>query len=240
MSAHNVLFISTDHEMYSKLNILMDEYEVVYALQLEDGLRQFNSREYLLVIIDLELVKADREVLLNALRRAHSVPIIALSNFESDEDIARVLRSGADVHLKKPVSAVILEAQAQALIDRYTMFNFSDRSVTDDGLLFRCGDFCIDFPHHCILLGDSPLKLSAREFELLSYFLRNANRVITESQIYERVLRTDKDFHSGLYTPISRLRQKIEPNPQNPVYLRTVRNIGYCFCPRYVELCDNC
>lgn len=230
MENQGILFISTDFDLYSHVKILMNrEYELVYAAHLSDGLRQFNLRPYDLVIIDLQLVTADRAELLRALRRAHSVPILALSDYTEDEDIARVLRSGADVHFTKPISAVIVEAQASALISRYTKINFADRGITDRGLIFRNGNFSIDYTRRCIYMGNSALKLSAREYDLLSYFLENSGRVLSESQIYERVWKTDKDYHSGLSMPIARLRQKIEPNPQNPVYLQTVRGMGYCF-----------
>lgn len=239
METRNILWIGADFDLYSRVKDLLREYELVFAVHLSDGLRQFNLRPYDLIIIDLQLVNADRAELLQALRRAHPVPIIAVSEDREDEDVARVLNSGADAHLSKPVSAVRLEAQARALIRRYTI-NFKDRSIADDGLLLRRGDFSIDYAHHCISQNGRLLKLSAREYELLCYFIQNANCILTEDQIYDGAWKVDKDYHSGLYTPISRLRQKIEPDPQNPVYLLTVRGMGYYFRPYRVESCDTC
>ena len=73
---------------------------------------------------------------------------------------------------------------------------------------------------------------------LLLFFAQNPNRVLTEAQIYDRVWHTDKGFHSSIAKPINRLRQKIEPDQRNPVYIQSIRGVGYQFVPNIVTSCD--
>lgn len=100
------------------------------------------------------------------------------------------------------------------------------------------GDFEIDLMRRQVSLKGEKIELSGKEFDLLVFFAQNPERVLTEAQIYERVWHTDKDFHSSISKPINRLRQKIEPDIRNPVYIRSVRGVGYQFIPNFVVSCD--
>lgn len=234
----SVLYIGSDIAQYAALKELLDEYQVVYAAHLSDGLRQFNQRAYCLIIIDLLLADAGRPELLQALRRANAVPIIALHNYTQDEDIVRVLNSGADLPLHRSVSPVVLEAYARSLITRYTLLDHLDREGHMGEALLRVGDFEVDLVRRHVFIQGSPIKLSGKEYDLFCFFARNPDRVLTEEQIYERVWHTAKDYHSSITKPIHRLRQKIEPDLANPVYIRSVRGAGYRFTPVSAEPCD--
>lgn len=234
----SVLYIGSDIAQYAALKELLDEYEVVYTAHLTDGLRQFNQRSYCLIIIDLLLAEAGRPELLQAIRRANSVPIIALHDYTDDEDIVRILNSGADIPLHRAVSPAVLEAHARSLVTRYTLLDHLDREGHIGEALLRVGDFEVDLKRRRVSIRGNPIKLSCKEYDLLCFFVRNPDRVLTEEQIYERVWHTAKDYHSSITKPIHRLRQKIEPDLANPVYIRSVRGTGYRFTPVPAELCD--
>ncbi len=170
-------------------------------------------------------------------RHAQPVPIIALCNNIEDSNVIRLLGAGADQVLTNQIPDKVLVAYIRTLINRYTRLDYVDReqlTQTD----FCIGDFTIDFMRKQVFLKGDKIDLSGKEFDLLLYFAQNPDRVLTEEQILKKVWHTDKNFHSSISKPINRLRQKIEPDLSNPVYIRSVRGMGYQFTPKYVESCD--
>lgn len=234
----NILYIGSDFEQYVRLKERLNEFEAIYAAHLSDGIRQFNQRAYRLIIIDLLLMDTGRNELLQALRRASPVPIIALHDCTEDEDMVRLLNSGADIPLHQTTSSVLLEAYARSLITRYTLLDHIDRDSHVGEALLRVGDFVVDLVRRRVSINGSPIKLTGKEYDLFCFFARNPDRVLTEDQIYERVWHTEKEYHSSLYKPINRLRQKIEPDLHGPVYIHTIHGVGYQFTPTPVETRD--
>lgn len=233
----NILYIGSDFEQYVRLKERLNEFEAIYAAHLSDGIRQFNQRAYRLIIIDLLLLDTGRNELLQALRRASPVPIIALHDCTEDEDMVRLLNSGADLPLHQTTSSVLLEAYARTLITRYTLLDYIDHGHGGEAFM-RVGDFEIDLKRRYVSIQGRPVRLSGKEYDLFCFFARNPDRVLTEDQIYERVWHTEKEYHSSITKPIHRLRQKIEPDLRRPVYIHSVRGVGYYFTPIPAEPCD--
>ncbi len=214
----HILFIGADFEQYLRLKTILNDFTCVYSVNLTDGIRQFNQQQFSLIVLDLSLILSDmdQEELLRSFRRAHPVPIIALCENVEDANVVRLLGAGADQVLDIQTADTVLTAYVQTLVNRYTLLDHMDREQS--GRTELCvGDFKID---------------------LLLFFAQNPNRVLTEAQIYDRVWNTDKDFHSSIAKPINRLRQKIEPDQRNPVYIRSIRGVGYQFAPNIVTSCD--
>lgn len=233
----NILYIGSDFEQYVRLKERLNEFEAIYAAHLSDGIRQFNQRAYRLIIIDLLLLDTGRNELLQALRRASPVPIIALHDCTEDEDIVRLLNSGADLPLYQTTSSVLLEAYARTLITRHTLLDYIDHGHVGEAFM-RVGDFEIDLNRRYVSIQGRPVRLSGKEYDLFCFFARNPDRVLTEDQIYERVWHTEKEYHSSITKPIHRLRQKIEPDLRRPMYIHSVRGVGYRFTPVSAEPCD--
>ena len=214
----HILFIGADFEQYLRLKTILNDFTCVYSVNLTDGIRQFNQQQFSLIVLDLSLILSDmdQEELLRSFRRAHPVPIIALCENVEDANVVRLLGAGADQVLDIQTADTVLTAYVQTLVNRYTLLDHMDREQS--GRTELCvGDFKID---------------------LLLFFAQNPNRVLTEAQIYDRVWNTDKDFHSSIAKPINRLRQKIEPDQRNPVYIRSIRGVGYQFMPNNAESYD--
>lgn len=233
----SILYIGSDFEQYIQIKERLDEFESIYAAHLSDGIRQFNQRAYCLIIIDLLLLDTGRNELLQALRRASPVPIIALHDYTESEDIALILNSGADIPLHRATASVLLEAYARSLITRYTLLDYIDHGHVGEAFM-RVGDFEIDLRRRRVSIKGRPVSLSGKEYDLFCFFARNPDRVLTEDQIFERVWHTEKEYHSSITKPIHRLRQKIEPDLRRPVYIHSVRGVGYYFTPIPAELCD--
>ena len=235
----HILFISADFEQYIRLKTILNDFTCVYSVNLSDGIRQFNQHRFSLIVLDLSLIPSieDQEELLRSFRRAHPVPIVTLCENVEDANVVRLLGAGSDQVLDIQTADAVLTAYVQTLVNRYTLLDYMDRE--QDGQAELCiGDFKIDLMRRQVFLKGEKIELSGKEFDLLLFFAQNPNRVLTETQIYDRAWHTDKDFHSSIAKPINRLRQKIEPDQHNPVYIRSIRGVGYQFIPNIVTSYD--
>ncbi len=237
----NILFISTDYQQYLRLKSTLSEFSCTYSVSLSEGVSQFNQQEFCLIVLNLSLIMSDagQEELLRSFRRARPVPIIAVCVDVNDSDVVRLLDAGADQVLSVQTPDKVLVAYACALINRYTLLDRIEREQPDP-IELCVGDFVIDLIRRQVFLKGERLDLSNQEFELMILFAQNPERVLTENQISERVWKAGKGFHSGISKPINRLRQKIEPDAGEPMYIRSVRGVGYQFMPNLVESCDIC
>ncbi len=221
----NILFIGTDFVQYQRLKPTLTQFSCTYSVSLPEGVTQFNQREFCLIVLNLSLVPSNtgQEELLRSFRRAHPVPIIALCADVKDSDTVRLLDAGADQALSSQAPDEVLAAYARALIYRYTTLDRMDRDLKNSMELCT-GDFKIELFRRQVFVKENRIDLSEKEYELLILFMQNPERVLSEEQICERLWNTEKEFHSGIAKPINRLRQKIEPDPRNPTYIRSVHD----------------
>ncbi len=178
-----------------------------------------------LIVLDLMLPGEDGLSLLRALRAGGGPPVIIVS--ARGEEIDRVvgLEVGADDYLPKPFGPRELLARVRAVLRR----GQSSGSVND---VISFGPFRLDKLAHVLLRDDTEVPLTAGEFNLLRIFVEHPNQVLTRDHLvslmrgYERT-----PFDRSIDVRITRLRRKIEPQPEAPVYLRTVWGEGYLFAP---------
>ena len=137
------------------------------------------------------------------------------------------LRMGADDYLTKPFSINELMARVNSLIRRYTLLNPVSSPETD------CMTFqgmTIDSLNRLVFQGNEQIELTGKEFDLLSFLASNKGKVFTKKQIYTQVWAEEYAFDdSNIMSFISKLRKKIEPDPEHPFYILTVRGVGYRF-----------
>lgn len=149
--------------------------------------------------------------------------MLTAKNDETDK--VSGLRLGADDYLTKPFSIKELMARINSLIRRYTAFNSSD--IMD---IIRTDNMVIDKNNRTVSIGGNQVELSGKEFDLLLFFASNKGRIFTKKQIYTQVWEHDYAFDdSNIMSFISKLRKKIEPDPDHPFYIQTVRGVGYRF-----------
>lgn len=144
-----------------------------------------------------------------------------------EEDKVSGLRMGADDYLTKPFSINELMARVNSLIRRFTLLNPVSGTETDC-MVFQ--GMTIDNLNRLVLVNDIQVELTGKEFDLLSFLAANKGKVFTKKQIYTHVWEEEYAFDdSNIMSFISKLRKKIEPDPEHPFYILTVRGVGYRF-----------
>ena len=167
------------------------------------------------------------------IRHISFIPIVALSAMP-EVDVGPAVEAGADVcfdsDLPPPVISILLWAQLR----RYTAYNHFDAL---ESAPFQVGDIGIDPSRHLVWVCGKQVTLYPREFSLLHYFMRNPRRVLNQEQICKHAWK--KEYSQDVTPSIRMLRKKIEPDPANPVYVKTIYRVGYCFMGDFVETCDD-
>jgi DNA-binding response OmpR family regulator len=176
-----------------------------------------------LILLDIMLPKINGFDVCRTLRdQGVDVPIVMLTAKGQEEDVVLGLTLGADDYITKPFRTGELIARAKALLRR----RGADRAVQ------RFGDCEIDLTARRVLRNGAPVELTAREFALLAYFASRPGRALARDTILNAVWGT-----SVFVTPrsidrcVATLRSKVEPDPHNPIYIQTIREIGYRFEP---------
>lgn len=183
-----------------------------------------------LVVMDLMLPGDDGLALTRRVKSALGCPVIMLS--ARGEDIDRIvgLEVGADDYLPKPFNPRELLARIRAVLRRGegTAHAQSDAPRTS-----RFGDFELDLAAQRLTRGDEEIPLTHAEFALLQVFVEHPNRALSRDQIMDWLKGYERDpFDRSIDVRVTRLRRKLEPDPANPVYIRTVWGQGYLFNPK--------
>lgn len=187
------------------------------------------------ILLDLMLPGEDGFELAREIRRYSTVPILMLS--ARGEEIDRVvgLEVGADDYMHKPFSPRELVARLRALIRRSRYLSSSPSASKNTGLSF--GPFTLDVEAHRLLQNSIEQHLTTAEFNLLRVFVERPHRVLSRDTIIDLLKGYDRDpFDRSVDIGVNRLRRKIETDPANPGFIRTVRGEGYLFNPRGHEV----
>ncbi|HXP58861.1 MAG TPA: response regulator transcription factor [Dongiaceae bacterium] len=223
MTPRKILIVEDDPVLLRGLrdNFEAQGYQVRTAKDGEQGLDALLREPPDLVLLDLMLPKLDGyEICRRARQQGLTLPIIMLTARGQEEDILRGLELGADDYVTKPFSIRELLARVRAFLRR--------REAEPAGYEF--GDCRLDLAAHKLFRKDRELELTAKEFRLLKFFLERRGRALTRDMILDgvwghEVFVTDRSVDRCVTT----LRGKIEPDPRNPRFIRTIRDIGYRF-----------
>lgn len=213
-------------------NLAAEGYKVLKATSGFEALELARKEKPELVVLDVMLPGIDGFEVCRILRRESSVPVLMLTARTAEIDRVVGLEVGADDYLTKPFSMRELLARVKALLRRVRL----DREVhgtesllpAADRLVF--GDLVIDLERHEATVNGHPLHLKPREFELLLFLARHKGMALSRDLILDRVW--GWDFGGGTRTVdvhIRWLREKIEPIPEAPRRIATVRGVGYVF-----------
>ena len=198
---------------------------VISAVTAEEGLEQFRIQAPHLVILDIMLPGEDGRDVCRAIRESSDVPVILLTDLSQGDEIVRGLDVGADDYVTKPFDRQVLLARARAVMRRAEA-----QSRRLDSLIFDDGYLMVDFGNRQITVNGEPVRLSATEYDLLRYLMRNPGRVCTFAEILENVWGKEYRYSDEyVHVYIWHLRRKLERDPKNPEYLISEHSVGYRF-----------
>ena len=222
-----ILLVEDDESIYEMVEkyLRMEGFLVDTVNNGEDAVKQYKESAYDLIILDIMMPKIGGLEVLRIIRENSTIPILIMSAKDSDIDKALGLGLGADDYLAKPFSLLELSARVKAAIRRATQYS-KELSASKD--ILEIGDLKVDVINFTVTKGNENVKLTAKEFAILKLFATNPNRVFTKQQIYQLIW---EDEYYGdeniINVHMRRLREKIELDPSNPRYIKTLWGIGY-------------
>ena len=199
-------------------------FDVVVADTGDGAIAEFEKTGADLVLLDLMLPGLSGTEVCRQLRAKSSVPIIMLTAKDTEVDKVVGLELGADDYVTKPYSKAELVARIKAVLRR------QGDSEINEGAQIAAGPVKIDVERHQVSINGEAISLPLKEFELLEFLVRNSGRVLTRTQLIDRVWGSDYFGDTKtLDVHVKRLRAKIENDPANPTYIQTIRGLGYKF-----------
>ena len=189
-----------------------------------EALKMFAEQTPDLVVLDLGLPDLEGTEVCRRIRAASKVPIVVLSARDAETDKVNALDLGADDYVTKPFGPEELLARIRVALRRV-----ASEEDTESGQ-FRAGDLTIDYDRRRVLRHETEIRLTPKEFELLSLLAHNHDRVLTHRSILKAIWGPNAvEQTEHLWTLVAQLRKKIEPDPANPQYLMSEPWVGYRF-----------
>ncbi|MDD3704841.1 MAG: response regulator transcription factor [Clostridiaceae bacterium] len=203
----------------------IENIEVVKANSAEKALKLFNE-DIELLVLDINLEDGLNGIeLCKQIRKTNFIPIIFLTCKNSQNDMLLGFGVGADDYITKPFNPVELVARIKANIRRIRSYNKG--SIKDEIITF--GDIAIYRKGYKVYKNKEDVNITSKEFNLLLYLIENAYIVLSRNQILNSVWGDSFYDENLVNTTIKRLRKKIENNPDNPEYIKTIWGAGYVF-----------
>lgn len=222
-----ILIVEDEDSVLDPLELLLSKegFSIETARNGREGLDKFWKVSPDLVLLDIMLPEVSGTEVCRQIRAKSNVPIIMLTAKDTEVDKVVGLELGADDYIVKPYSKAELVARIKAVLRR----GLSENSSSEGGVI-TAGPVSIDVDRHAVSIGGENISLPLKEFELLEFLVRNSGRVLTRTQLIDRVWGSDYFGDTKtLDVHVKRLRAKIEKDPANPTYIQTIRGLGYKF-----------
>jgi two-component system response regulator RegX3 len=221
-----ILIVEDEASFSEALEFLLGKegFEVVVAENGQQAVDKFSKEGADLILLDLMIPVISGIEVCRIIRATSQVPIIMLTAKDAEIDKVVGLELGADDYVTKPYSSRELIARIKAVLRRG---NVDDSLDGENGIHVVAG-IKLDTGKHQVTINGEIVPLPLKEFELLEFLMRNAGRVLTRTQLIDRVW--GGDYYGDTKTldvHIKRLRAKIEADPANPVLIQTIRGLGY-------------
>lgn len=221
-----VLVIEDEESFRDAMKFMLSRegFDVILAPNGAEGIKLFDSSNPDLVLLDLMLPEVSGTEVCKYIRSKSKTPVIMLTAKDTEIDKVVGLELGADDYVTKPFSTRELLARIKAVLRRG-----GDIEVDFVGAV-EAGPVRMDVERHVLTVNGEAVAMPLKEFELLEFLMRNSGRVLTRGQLMDRIWGSNYvGDGKTLDVHIKRIRSKIEPDPANPVYLTTIRGLGYRF-----------
>ncbi|MGM1411571.1 response regulator transcription factor [Bacillus cereus group sp. BceL300] len=226
MQKEKILIVDDDIEIRKIVSIYLknEGYEIIDASDAIEALETLRNTTIDLIILDIMLPKMDGIEACLKIREQYQMPIIFLSAKDEDIDKIQGLMSGAEDYITKPFNPLELMARIKSQLRRYRVYQTEEVKQ----FIHEIGHLKVEEETRQVFIRNEEVRLTPKEFDILSLLVRNKGKVFSVEKIYEMVWE-DSFYKSDntVMVHITKIREKIEENPRQPVYLKTVWGVGY-------------
>lgn len=231
---NNILLAEDDREIRQGIEIFLrgQGYKVFQAADGLEGLAILEREEIHLAIVDIMMPRMDGVTMVVKLRESYDFPVIFLSAKSEEVDKIMGLNMGADDYITKPFTPMELLARVNSQLRRYRRFldlleQRTKAGPEREGHVYRIRGLELNEDSVEVLVDGSAVKTTPIEFKILSLLMRNAGRVFSADEIYERVWNERAVNTDTVMVHVRNIREKIELDPKRPKYLKVVWGVGY-------------
>lgn len=224
---YRILIAEDDNDIVEILRLYLENENFVLKITNngEEAYNYFKENGCDLALLDIMMPKMNGYELIKKMREISNIPIIVMSAKNMDSDKILGLTMGADDYLTKPFNPLEVVARVKSQLRRYYDLN---TNPSDDINIISVGDLVLDPSNLSVIKKGAPISVTPTEFKILSLLMKVPGKIYTKMQIFENI---NGDYYESddntLMVHISKIREKIEDDPKNPVYLKTVRGLGY-------------
>jgi len=231
MTNYNILVVDDDNEIRNALNIYLsnqnNRFNVFLAENGVQALEILDSTEVHLILMDVMMPEMDGIEATLKIRETKDIPIIILSAKSEDKDVISGLNVGADDYITKPFNLLELMARIESNLRRYVKYDNYEKVKESDNVITIRG-LVLSKRTSEVFVDGKEVHLTPIEFKILQLLMENKNITFSIEEIYEKVW--NEPFYNSENTVavhIRRIREKIEVNPKEPIYLKVVWGVGY-------------
>ncbi|WGF38289.1 response regulator transcription factor [Lysinibacillus capsici] len=227
MSNETILIVDDEKEIRNLIGIYLknEGFHVLEACDGEEGLQLVKKHKVHLIVLDLMMPKVNGIEMCMKVREIAEMPIIMLTAKSQDMDKISGLTIGADDYVTKPFNPLELIARIKSQLRRYLKMSVLHSSNREE---LEVGDLRINTATHEVFVNNERVKLTPREFAILELLVSNPGIVMSAEQIYEKVWKEEAfQSENTVMVHIRKIRERIEANPRNPQYIKTVWGVGY-------------
>lgn len=230
MEKGTILIVDDEKEIRDLVDIYLksDGYDTVQACDGLEAISLLEKNDVDLIILDVMMPNLNGVEVCLKIREIKEMPIIMLSAKSEDIDKILGLNMGADDYLTKPFNPLELVARVKSQLRRFYKFSKKVDISEEDKNAIQIEDLVINLETHEVLLGDNLLKLTPTEFDILGLLAQSRGKVFSIENIYESVW--NQEFMTSdntVMVHIRKIREKIEQDPRNPRFIKTVWGVGY-------------
>ncbi|MGH4122499.1 MAG: response regulator transcription factor [Clostridium sp.] len=227
---YKILIADDEKEILEVLELYL-ENEGYHVIKAENGLEAWmaiNKEEIDMAILDIMMPKIDGFKLIKKIRQSNNIPVIILSAKNCDSDKILGLGLGADDYVSKPFNPLEIVARVNAQLRRF--YSLSNNKSYSTKKTIKIGDVELNTEECTLKAKDYYVDLTSREYKIIKFLMEASGKVLTKKQIFENVWEDSFiDDASTIMVHISNIRNKIEEDAKNPIYLKTIKGLGYKF-----------
>lgn len=226
---YNVLIAEDDTSVVDLLTLYLNsnDFKVVSAEDGEAALELLRREKIDIILVDIMMSKMNGYELIKIIREESNLPIIIISAKNKDSDKILGLNLGADAYIAKPFNPLEVVAYVRALLRRYYEYG-GNLGKQENSMILKVGELTLDTEAFSLRKNGELLSMTSAELKILAKLMRSPKRVFTKEQLCECINgRYYENDDRTMMVHISNIRAKIEDDPANPKYIKTVRGLGY-------------